>query len=238
MTLSAAHTQTLAGGAEDGGTEDAGAEDSSDQPTSAAELLDLERSQIGHDLHDTLLPLIFAASANLQPLLDKAVDPRISPQHRSRIEQTQQWLRDAMSVGRQLLGGIYPPELDQMTWIAAAKDCVGRFCGEACQVDWEFDPDSPVCDVHWDRELALCAYRVLVEAIRNAVRHGNAKHISIGCLKDKIVIADDGSGFEPDQVDRSHFGIRAMRGRARLVGQSLTVTSSPGGPTTVTLSFS
>lgn len=207
-----------------------------EDPLSAAEIIDLERAQIGHDLHDILLPLIFAASANLQPLIesDGADGLELSPENRKRVQQAGEWLHEALSVGRNLLTQIYPPELSQLTWLAAAKDTAGRIAGDGCEVTWFVDEGSPVCDSNWDRGIAAAAYRVLVEAVRNAVRHGKAEAICVRCDEHQIAIVDDGVGFDPEAVDPNRFGIKSMKGRARLVGKKVNVESVLGGPTKVT----
>lgn len=217
------------------------AEDSQSQSSelTAAQIIDLERSQIGHDLHDLLIPLIFAASANLQAAL-RTTDPGASAELASlldRIAKSDDWLQQALSLTRNLLTQIYPPELDQLSWLAAAKDTANRICGPDCQAVWDVDPKSPVCDSDWNRDLATTAYRVLIEALRNATRHGKAKTVAIRCQPDRLVIVDDGHGFDPAAIDPNRFGIRSMKGRARLVGKTVTVESAPGGPTTVTMTL-
>ncbi|MCA9138901.1 MAG: hypothetical protein KDB00_19150 [Planctomycetales bacterium] len=210
-----------------------------------AEIIDLERSQIGHDLHDTLLPLIFAASANLQSVIDsagngdqpQAVEMSWYQTNSARIETANQWLQQAMTIGRNLLTQIYPPELDKLSWLVAAKDTANRICGDNCEVNWTVASDSPVCDPSWDRNVATAAYRVLIEALRNAVSHGKADAISVRCSSDCIMIVDDGDGFDPAAVDPSRFGIRSMKGRALLVGKKVTIASEPGGPTNVTMTL-
>ena len=217
------------------------AEDSQSQSSelTAAQIIDLERSQIGHDLHDLLIPLIFAASANLQAAL-RTTDPGASAELApllDRIAKSDDWLQQALALARNLLTQIYPPELDQLSWLAAAKDTANRICGPDCQAVWDVDPKSPVCDSDWNRDLATTAYRVLIEALRNATRHGKAKTVAIRCQPDRLVIVDDGHGFDPAAIDPNRFGIRSMKGRARLVGKTVTVESAPGGPTTVTMTL-
>ncbi|KAA5546065.1 hypothetical protein FYK55_03955 [Roseiconus nitratireducens] len=204
---------------------------------SASTIIEAERSQIGHDLHDLLLPLIFASSANLQSVIDQVGDRPLSASDRERLTQARQWLQEAMTLGRNLLTQIYPPELEQLGWLAAAKETTSRICGDQCELVWKVDEDAPVGRPDWDRDVATAAYRVVIEAVRNAVRHGKADTVAIRCDRKRICIVDDGSGFDPDQVPPNHFGIRAMRGRATLVGKSLQVESSPGGPTTVTMTL-
>jgi signal transduction histidine kinase len=225
---------------------------SSPHADSISEIIDLERSQIGNDLHDLLLPLVFAASANLQAVIGRAESESASPAAASspasasptanakslkRLRESQDLLQQALQLGRNLLTEIYPAELDQLTWLAAAKETARRLCGEGIELIWIVDPASPICDPKWDRDLAATAYRILVESLRNASRHGQATKITIYCQPDALIIVDDGIGFRPQDVPAGHFGIRSMKGRARLVGRTVIVDSQPGGPTKVTFTL-
>ncbi|OYP33154.1 sensor histidine kinase [Rhodopirellula sp. MGV] len=211
-----------------------------DSGLSASELIDLERAQIGHDIHDLLLPLIFGASATLQSVPTKSTDGEVCLDQASadKIEMVKEWLQDALSLGRNMLTQIYPPELEHMPWLLAAKDAVGKVCEQSCQANWVASDDCPLCLTELEKGLATTAYRILIESVRNAVRHGSATEIVIRCNARSLVISDNGSGFDPTSVPSGHFGIRAMKGRATLVGQTLTVRSEPGGPTEVQLTLS
>ncbi len=190
---------------------------------------------IGHEIHDQLLPLVFAASANLHSLRDHGENETWSKADRDRIDQSLAWLQDAMELGRQLLTQVHPPELDQAGWLVAAKDACNRIAGDDCEVTWTVAKESPVCDLQWDRDVATTAYRVLIESVRNASRHGEADSISIRCGQQHLVIVDDGKGFSPSEVGPDRFGIRTMKSRAKLMGKRVEIESEPGGPTTVTM---
>ena len=89
------------------------------------------------------------------------------------------------------------------------------------------------------KTVAATLYRITIEAVRNAIRHGTAEHVDVSAKIDgNTLIAevrDDGIGFDPSQVAKDRFGLRAMDARARLVGGQLTVDSTPGGPTIIRL---
>jgi signal transduction histidine kinase len=84
----------------------------------------------------------------------------------------------------------------------------------------------------------LLAYQVAREGLRNAVRHANASQITITLAKDspdmRLVIEDDGDGFDPRAVDESsHFGLQLMRERVELAGGVLLIDTSMGMGTRV-----
>jgi two-component system sensor histidine kinase UhpB len=89
-------------------------------------------------------------------------------------------------------------------------------------------------------EAELVVYRVVQEALTNAVRHGGARRAWVALRADGAVVElevrDDGSGFDVAAVPEGA-GLRGMRERAVLVGARLELESSPGSGTTVRLRF-
>lgn len=82
-----------------------------------------------------------------------------------------------------------------------------------------------------DRDREVVVLRCAQEGLANARKHARASHITItlsdddGCAR--LVIEDDGAGFEPD-TSADGFGLAGMTERLGLVGGSLTVDSEPG----------
>lgn len=198
----------------------------------AEDFVELERARIGHEIHDSLLPLIFAASGGVQAAINQLpADAAVSKQN---LTQSLQWLNDAMQTGRQLLTEIYPPELTGSLWVRAAQDAINRLFDQSnLQVNWNVDKAAEEIST----KVAIAAYRIVVEAVRNAIRHGQASKIDVDASRRRrtmhVVIRDNGHGFNPSEVPNDRFGLRAMTGRAIMVGGSLKVESEPGGPTTV-----
>lgn len=88
------------------------------------------------------------------------------------------------------------------------------------------------------KNVALCAYRVVQEALNNAVRHARADSIEIVFEKEdqvlKLEISDNGCGFDTNQMTSSQgIGLSSMQERVRLLGGTLSIQSSPGAGTTV-----
>lgn len=203
---------------------------------STHQLIELERAQIGHEIHDALLPLLFGASSGVMSAIDQVDDD--PDQAKQTLIQASRWLSEALQTGRQLLKEIYPPELIGTLWVRVAKDTAEALLADSqVRIDWETDDRVE----QTTKPIALAAYRIVVEAIRNAIRHGHAKHVqvdaSFGDGLISVTIQDDGNGFNPTMVSSDRFGIRAMRGRADSVGGSLQIDSQPGGPTTITARF-
>ena len=86
------------------------------------------------------------------------------------------------------------------------------------------------CDFTWDEDLerldsvvAGHLFRIAQEAVTNALRHGQARHIQIALVQEDgarvLRITNDGQAFNPDKAEESDgLGIRGMRYRAEMIG--------------------
>ena len=84
-------------------------------------------------------------------------------------------------------------------------------------------------------ELESTVYRLVQEALTNAVRHADATSIRIdvtehdGCVD--VAVSDDGRGFDAANANSGGFGLTGMRERVELAGGELDIDSSPSGTT-------
>ena len=76
--------------------------------------------------------------------------------------------------------------------------------------------------------------RVAREAVSNAARHGGAGEVTLALelAQRRLVVADDGCGFDPGAGRRGH-GITSMRERIEGLGGTFSISSSPGAGTRV-----
>jgi two-component system NarL family sensor kinase len=87
----------------------------------------------------------------------------------------------------------------------------------------------------------IALHRVLREALTNVHKHARADNVTVRLYEDRDVIylqvIDDGIGFTPEILRRgatNGLGLEGMYDRLRLLGSTLQIESTPGGPTTVT----
>lgn len=100
---------------------------------------------------------------------------------------------------------------------------------------FQVDPGFP--DVRG--ELAMPAYRVAQEALNNIAKHSDATltSVTLSALPEtghlRMVIQDNGRGFDPQSPRSTGIGLIGMRERVAAVGGELRITSAPGQGTTV-----
>ena len=102
---------------------------------------------------------------------------------------------------------------------------------ELAVADGLADPFAP--------ETSVQVLRVVQEALSNARKHGQAHHIGVTVGRQngsaRVVVVDDGQGFDPAAVGDGHYGLAIMRERMAQVGGRLAIESQPGTGTRVAL---
>ncbi|MGH2855426.1 MAG: sensor histidine kinase, partial [Solirubrobacteraceae bacterium] len=89
-------------------------------------------------------------------------------------------------------------------------------------------------------ELETALYRIVQEALTNAVKHGGARRAVVEIREEgetvHLEIRDDGGGFDPT-AETDGFGLLGMHERVELLDGTLHVDSTPGSGTAVRASF-
>jgi PAS domain S-box-containing protein len=89
----------------------------------------------------------------------------------------------------------------------------------------------------FEHDVALSLFRVLQEALRNALRHADPTRITVELHADRravrLCVVDDGVGFDPRAVDGEGLGLASMRERLRLLGGEIAIVSKHRGGTRV-----
>ena len=94
-------------------------------------------------------------------------------------------------------------------------------------------------DPRLEPEAELAVYRVVQEALTNAIKHAEANRIEIDLMESNssivATVRDDGCGFDVDACVEKGLGLSGMRERARLLGGDLKIDSAAGRGTEVAL---
>jgi PAS domain S-box-containing protein len=192
-----------------------------------------ERSWVARELHDDVNQRLALLSVNLDALRK---DIPSSANEASGLandlkEQIKQLGHDVQALSHRL----HSSKLDYLGLRAAAA----AFCRElgehkSVQITFECD-DLPG---NLPKEISLCLFRVLQEALQNAIKHSGAEHFGayLTCTSDgiELTVSDSGRGFNAEEALKSPgIGIISMRERLKIVGGELTIESQTQRGTTV-----
>jgi signal transduction histidine kinase len=184
-----------------------------------------ERRRWARELHDETLQSL----AGLRLLLSSGLrsdDPQASVDaSREAVDQLSQEIENL----RRLITELRPAALDDLGLGPAIESLVER---AATTQGLETALTLELGDDRLPLELETAVYRVVQEALGNAVRHAGATRVAIRVERTftsvEMEVTDDGGGFDPAQVT-SGFGIVGMHERAALADGRLDVDSSPDG---------
>jgi len=196
-----------------------------------------ERGRFARELHDGLGHALLLLRQRL--LMAGRKGRALPPDEALSIaEDVRACIDDARSMARNLV----PTNLAQVGLIEALRSsCLELSRGE---VEVRFDGSGArALDRAIFDDRAIHVWRLVQEALTNAIRHARASRIDVhvalceddddGPLELEVTVADDGVGFDPDRIQTRHLGLTAMRQRAELLGGALEIRSNEG--TRVTL---
>ena len=191
-----------------------------------------ECSRIARELHDDIGQRLAALSVDLDALA--RVSGVADTEGTQKIEDAR---RDVMSIaaGVQALSHRLHPARLEYLGIAAAAEALCREVSRQRAREVAFHAESVPDGV--SRRVAVCLYRVLQEALQNAIKHSGMGKIDValrgGAEEIELTVRDFGAGFEVSTIQGRGLGLISMKERVSAVSGRLTIVSAPRHGTTV-----
>ena len=194
-----------------------------------------ERRRLRRDLHDGLGPNLASQGLKLAAIKQLLENNPVAaiPLLDQVMEQNNSTVADV----RRLVYGLRPPALDELGLVAAIRDHVAGMAGKSTlQIEITAPLDGlPLLSA----AVEVAAYRIVLEALTNVIRHAQAKHCAIRFSVRHsgsndvlgIEIQDDGKGMPEDH--RAGIGLRSMRERAEEIGGACVIESGAAQGTCV-----
>ena len=199
-------------------------------------IADREQMRLGQDLHDGLGQHLVGTAYAI-----KSLEEQLRANSQPGVEQAgkiRQLVEAAIRQARDIARGLYPVDLGE-GGLAGAFHNLATNVENIFQVHCHINCDPRVVVANLD--VATQLYRIAQEAVNNAARHGQARHIWIwlGPRKDKVMLSirDNGVGIPDSRGGNSGMGIHLMNYRARMIGGTLVIQQHPEGGTIVTCTF-
>jgi len=192
-----------------------------------------ERTWIAKELHDDFNQRIAMVSANVECLERGLSGSEV--QARTYAEEIKKQIQDLGSDIQALSHRLHSSKLEYLGLVAACKG----FCRELSErhlVEIEFFSEN--IPTNLPSEISLCLFRVLQEALQNAVKYSGVRRflVSLKAASNEVELSvrDSGCGFDLEKAINGHgLGLVSMKERLKLVDGRLSIDSNLEHGTTI-----
>ena len=188
-----------------------------------------ERARIGRELHDDINQRLALLAVELERLQD---DPS---ELRTHVQELRKQLIEISNDVQGLSHELHSSKLEYLGALRAMKGWCREF-GERQGIQIEFK--SFEANISLPREIGLCLFRVLQEALHNAAKYSGVKRIEVEVREDSseihLLVSDLGRGFDLETATQGRgLGLTSMQERVRLINGIIEIQSKPMGGTIV-----
>jgi PAS domain S-box-containing protein len=190
-----------------------------------------ERTRIGRELHDDINQRLALLAMELENLRENP--SRVRRRAQELWQRTHEIATDVQALSHEL----HSTKLEYLGVVAGMRSWCKEFA-ERQNLEIDF-----VADVagNLPSEIGLTLFRILQEALHNAVKHSGVKRMEVQLSERTneihFIIRDSGKGFELETaLQGKGLGLTSMRERVRLVNGSIAIDSRPMGGTTIEVS--
>ena len=205
---------------------------------SALEVQEVERVRIAKDLHDEVGAMLSVTKMSFNQLLRK-LD---SAEDLAKMgKQTRELLEQSIGQVRRISKELVPSTLEEFGLILSIDEFIQKV-HLASTTSFTFSHEGIAQKQRFDKKIELTIYRLIQELVNNALKHAEAKEITLKLTtKDNKIIfifTDDGKGFDFVAIrndPKSGLGLRNMESRLSVINGTINVQSSIGQGTTTTI---
>lgn len=195
-----------------------------------------EQRRIGQDLHDSLCQHL-AGIGFFGKVIERKLRSGI-PIEASDATEIVNLIDQAITMTRSFARGLNPVRLEADGFMHALNELAAnaeRLFGISCTVEYI----EPI--LIYDDVTSIHLYRIVQEALNNAIKHGKADKVTISLTIDNAInvltIKDNGMGFTKSCNQGKGMGLNIMHYRASMIGASLEIKDCKDGGTMVVCSF-
>jgi PAS domain S-box-containing protein len=194
-----------------------------------------ERRRIARELHDDIVQRLAVLAMNLDMLARPSDAPATESQQK--IAKARDEGIDLLKDMQALSHRLNPSRLEYLGIAAAAADLCREISNQR-DLDITFTAESVPEGL--SRHVAVCLYRVLQEALQNAIKHGGVQKIDAslhgGADHIELTVRDFGVGFDVAATSGRGLGLTSMKERVTAVRGRLSIVSAPQDGTTIHVS--
>jgi len=193
-----------------------------------------ERRRVAKELHDGLGQYLSAVNMNFESLAEE-----IQTFNRDEKEQFIHGLallKRAMQETRTISQNLMPKAIEDYGLALAVESLIDDL---EKNTKIEFHYYQNIKDLLIPYNIQINLYRIIQEAVNNAIRHSECQKIHIQLVESEndiiLSIEDNGVGFVPDEAAESGLGLQSMETRASAVSGKFDISSRTGNGTIITV---
>jgi len=189
-----------------------------------------ERTWIARELHDDFNQRVALLAVNLANLAE-----RLGVEAGSQFEEIHESVANLGRDIQTLSHRLHSSKLDLLGLEKASSSLCREFSqGQSIKIDFQ----SAGVFKSLPKDVSICLFRVLQEALQNAIKHSGAARVEVllrGASNEiYLSVHDTGVGFDPEKAAIEHgLGLTSMKERIKLVGGLLSIESEPLRGTTI-----
>jgi PAS domain S-box-containing protein len=187
-----------------------------------------ERSRIARELHDDFNQRLAMLAIGIEQFRRESLPDGVL----SRLDELHKYALELSDDVQALAHELHSPKLNYLGIVSAMSSFCRAF-SERQNVKIDFSAEGLTTV---PSEISLCLFRVLQEALHNALKHSGVRHFTVELRGApdavQLTVRDSGVGFDPDAAAKSSgLGLTSMKERVKLVGGIVTVNSRHDGTT-------
>lgn len=190
-----------------------------------------ERQRLARELHDAVSQQLFAISMTATAVgrtLDKDFDKA-----QRQVALIEEMAAVAQSEMRALLLHLRPVYLEGKALEQGLRELIKELRIKVpMEITFEMDDD-----IHLLKGIENHLFRIIQEAMSNTLRHSKADKMDIRIHRRqntvRVMLRDDGVGFEMDDKKQTSYGLSTMQERVTEIGGSLQLITAPGKGTRI-----
>ena len=197
-----------------------------------------ERRRIAREIHDGLGQMLTAIKFSVEVMEDS---PGLEERERKKLAEIKELLDNVMTEAREISYNLMPSVLEDFGLVPALQLLCDNF---SKRLNTKAAFVSHGNNGRYERALEINLYRIAQEALNNTAKYADAGTVELQLLRSdsgvRMTIVDDGKGFNRGMEGARHkvkegVGLVSMRERATAFGGLLTIESSPGKGTSITV---
>ena len=198
-----------------------------------ARAIEGERSRISREIHDGILQTLLSVDIQLEVLRRKV--PSATDQAISGLSSLQQTVRNETEELRRMVTDMRPLRVQSADLVDLMRGFAERFRNESpLALDLLIDS----AELQLPDRICRDLFQIYRESLHNVKKHAHASHVVVKLWQNEsqvvLVVDDNGEGFSfagrftGDELDRLRLGPISIKERTRSLGGVLTVESTPG----------